>query len=65
MIKVVELGPFGCRNTRGEIKDFSRIPESLKVIEVVGISETAAYVELVLNNGDPSHLITRDIDGQP
>jgi hypothetical protein len=47
LIKVVELGPFGCRIERGEVEDISHIPEYLRVRDVEKTAVTTVYVEPV------------------
>jgi hypothetical protein len=51
LIKVVELGPFGCRIDRGEVEDISRIPKDLRVSGIEETDVTTVYVEPVLKDG--------------
>jgi hypothetical protein len=53
LIKVVELGPFGCRIDRGEVEDLSRIPEYLRVSGVEETDVTTVYVEPIVKDGAP------------
>jgi hypothetical protein len=54
LIKVVELGPFGCRIDRGEVEDISRIPKDLRVSGIKESNVTTVYVEPVSKDGVPS-----------
>jgi hypothetical protein len=56
LIKVVELGPFGCRIDRGEVEDISRIPKDLRVSGIEETDVTTVYVEPVLKDGVSSIL---------
>jgi hypothetical protein len=51
LIKVVELGPFGCRIDRGEVEDISRIPKDLRVSGIEEADVTTVYVEPVSKDG--------------
>jgi len=51
LIKVVELGPFGCRIDRGEVEDISRIPKDLRVSGIEETGVTTVYVEPVSKDG--------------
>jgi hypothetical protein len=51
LIKVVELGPFGCRIDRGEVEDISHIPKDLRVSGIEETDVTTVYVEPVSKDG--------------
>jgi hypothetical protein len=66
LIKVVELGPFGCRIDRGEVKDISRIPKDLRVSGIEESDVTTVYVEPVLRDKISSFYTLLTLgDGQP
>jgi hypothetical protein len=51
LIRVIELGPFGCRIYRGEVEDISRIPKDLEVSGMEETDVTTVYVEPATKDG--------------
>ncbi|HUS77267.1 MAG TPA: hypothetical protein VM050_01190 [Patescibacteria group bacterium] len=50
VVRVVELGPFGCRIDRGTIPDLSHLPEGYEVKNVTDeLNAMTVYVEPVRN----------------
>ena len=49
LVRVVELGPFGCQIKRGTIKAISNIPEGYEVKKIENNSENVVvYIEPII-----------------